>query len=66
MTIERLWGARLKEKPDEKFIEFISGRDIRGLPPCDEVLIPFDLWGNRAHTIMLWQQGIIHYKDAQL
>jgi len=66
MAVERLWGSRFQEKPDEEFIKFISGRDIRGLPPCDEVLIPFDLWGNRVHTIMLWQQGIIPAEDAQL
>lgn len=66
MKIERLWGSRLKEKPDDEFIKFISGRDIRGLPPCDEILIPFDIWGNRAHTVMLWRQEIIPKEDAQI
>jgi argininosuccinate lyase len=66
MKVERLWGSRLNEAPDKEFIKFISGRDIQGLPPCDELLIPFDIWGNRAHTIMLWKQGIIAQKDAHL
>jgi argininosuccinate lyase len=66
MKVERLWGSRLKEAPDKEFIKFISGRDIQGLPPCDELLIPFDIWGNRAHTIMLWKQGIISQNDAHL
>jgi len=65
MKVERLWGSRFKEKPDENFIKFISGRDIRPLPPCDEVLIPYDIWGSRAHAVMLWKQGIISREDAQ-
>jgi argininosuccinate lyase len=65
MKVERLWGSRFKENPDEEFIKFISGRDIRGLPPCDEMLIPYDIWGSRAHAVMLWKQGIISPEDAQ-
>jgi len=65
MSVERLWGSRLQEKSDEEFIRFISGRDVRGLPPCDESLIPYDLWGSRAHAVMLWRQGIISQQDAQ-
>lgn len=66
MAEERLWGSRLKESPDEAFIRFISGRDVQGLPPCDELLIPYDIWGSRAHAIMLWKQGIIPREDARL
>ncbi|MFH0811531.1 MAG: argininosuccinate lyase [Pseudomonadota bacterium] len=66
MKVERLWGSRFKEKPDEEFIKFISGRDIRGLPPCDELLISYDIWGSRAHALMLWKQGIIPREDAQI
>ena len=65
MCAERLWGSRLKESPDEKFIEFISGRDVKGLPPCDEVLVPYDVWGSRAHAVMLWKQGIVPEADAR-
>jgi len=65
MKVERLWGSRFKEKPDEAFIQFISGRDIRSLPPCDEVLIPYDIWGSRAHAVMLEKQGIISREDGQ-
>lgn len=66
MSVERLWGSRLQEKSDEDFIRFISGRDVRGLPPCDESLIPYDLWGSRAHAVMLWKQGIISREDTQI
>jgi len=65
MSVERLWGSRLQEESDEEFIRFISGRDVRGLPPCDEALIPYDIWGSRAHAVMLWRQGIISQEDAQ-
>ncbi|MBN2466712.1 MAG: argininosuccinate lyase [Deltaproteobacteria bacterium] len=65
MKIERLWGSRLKESPDEAFIEFISGRDVRERPPCDAVLVPYDIWGSRAHAVMLWKQGIVPTEDAQ-
>ncbi|HNR13239.1 MAG TPA: argininosuccinate lyase [Thermodesulfobacteriota bacterium] len=66
MATERLWGSRFKESPDEAFIRFISGRDVQGLPPCDELLIPYDLWGSRAHAVMLWKQGIVPSDDARL
>ncbi len=65
MCAERLWGSRLKESADEAFIRFISGRDVKGLPPCDDVLIPYDIWGSRAHAVMLWKQGIIPQEDAR-
>lgn len=66
MCAERLWGSRLKESPDEKFIEYISGRDVKALPACDEVLVPYDVWGSRVHAVMLWKQGIVPEADAKL
>ncbi len=46
-------------------MDFLSGRDVRGVPPCDEILLPYDIWGSKAHTIMLWKQGIISEKDGR-
>jgi argininosuccinate lyase len=46
-------------------VEFLSGRDVRGIPPCDERLIPYDLWGNRAHVLMLCRQGILSKQDGK-
>lgn len=65
MKIEKLWGGRFEEHPPEEIVEFLSGRDVRGTPPCDERLIPYDLWGNRAHLLMLCKQGIISKQDAK-
>ncbi len=65
MKIEKLWGGRFEELPSEEIVEFLSGRDVKGLPPCDERLIPYDLWGNRAHLLMLCRQGIVSRQDAK-
>jgi len=65
MKIDKLWGSRFEELPSEEMVEFLSGRDVRGVPPCDERLIPYDLWGNRAHVLMLCRQGILSKQDGR-
>lgn len=65
MKIEKLWGGRFKEMPSKEMIDFLSGRDVTTLPPCDERLIPYDLWGSRAHVLMLVKQKIISKKDGR-
>ncbi|MBM4351876.1 MAG: argininosuccinate lyase [Deltaproteobacteria bacterium] len=65
MKIEKLWGGRFEELPPAEIVEFLSGRDVRGIPPCDERLIPYDLWGNCAHLLMLCRQGIISKQDGK-
>ena len=63
--IGKLWGGRFDTLPSQEIIDFLSGRDVRGLPPCDERLIPYDLWGSRAHAVMLCQRGIISTQDGK-
>jgi argininosuccinate lyase len=46
-------------------VDFLSGRDVKGIPPCDERLIPYDLWGNRAHVLMLCQQALVSKQDGK-
>jgi argininosuccinate lyase len=46
-------------------IDLLSGRDVKGIPPCDERLIPYDLWGNRAHLLMLCHQDILSKQDGK-
>ena len=58
-------GGRFDSLPSQEIIDFLSGRDVRGLPPCDERLIPYDLWGNRAHAVMLCRQGILSRKEGK-
>ncbi len=64
MKIEKLWGGRFKELPPKEIIEFLSGRDVKGIPPCDERLISYDIWGNMAHALMLFKQGILSKKET--
>lgn len=65
MKVEKLWGGRFEELPPLKIIDFLSGRDVKGIPPCDERLIAYDLWGNRAHLLMLCRQGIVSKQDGK-
>jgi argininosuccinate lyase len=65
MKINKLWGGRFEELPSQEMVDFLSGRDVKGIPPCDERLIPYDLWGNRAHVLMLCRQGIVSKQDGK-
>jgi len=55
----QVWGSHLSRPPAEQNVQFCAGRDVRALPMADEVLLPYDLWTNRAHSIMLHRQGLI-------
>ncbi len=65
MQIDKLWGGRFEELPSKEMVDFLSGRDVKGIPPCDERLISYDLWGNRAHVLMLYQQGLLSKQDGK-
>jgi len=65
MKIDKLWGGRFEKLPSENMVSFLSGRDVKGLLPCDEALVPYDLWGSRAHVIMLCHQGILSKGDGK-
>jgi argininosuccinate lyase len=56
---KRLWGEMFTDQPSAEVLAFMAGRDVQGLPPCDEVLLPYDLQGNIAHATMLTETGII-------
>lgn len=60
----QLWGGRMKEPPDAANVAYCAGRDVAGRPMADEVLVPFDVWQNRAHVLMLARQGIIPSRAA--
>ncbi len=55
----QIWGGHLSAPPDPLMVAFTAGRDVTALPMADAVLLPFDLWTNRAHAIMLQRQGIL-------
>jgi len=55
----QVWGSHLKKPPNEQNVLFCAGRDMQPLPMADELLLPYDIWTNRAHCIMLHKQGLI-------
>ncbi len=65
MKIDKLWGSRLKKGSAKSLLEFTSGRDVKYTQPCDQRLIPYDVWGSRAHAIMLWKQGLMNKRDIR-
>jgi argininosuccinate lyase len=54
----QIWGSHLSAPPDALMVRFCAGRDVTPLPMADAELLPYDLWTNRAHAIMLARQGI--------
>lgn len=65
LEVKKLWGGRFTEMPSEEMVAFLSGRDVRGLPPCDERLTPYDLWGTRAHVVMLCRQAVLRPSEGR-
>jgi len=65
MKIKKLWGGRFEELPPKEIVDFLSGRDVREASPADERLMPYDLWGNRAHLLMLVRQGILSKQEGK-
>ena len=55
----QIWGNHLNNSPDEQNVLFCAGRDVQEIPMADQILLPFDIWTNRAHCIMLHKQEII-------
>jgi argininosuccinate lyase len=66
MKINKLWGSRFHREPPRRIIEFLSGRDVQGVPPSDYYLVEYDIWGSKAHAIMLHRQGIISQDDLRV
>jgi argininosuccinate lyase len=65
MKTGKLWGKRFKKKPAILAEVFTSGRDVRGTLPADERLVPYDIWGSRAHVVMLAEKKILPRKEAR-
>ena len=51
--------------PPGEIVDFLSGRDVKGTPPADECLIPYDLWGSQANVLMLCRQGILSRQEGK-
>jgi argininosuccinate lyase len=65
MKTGKLWGKRFKRKPAILAEVFTSGRDVRGTLPADERLVPYDIWGSRAHVLMLASKKILPKREAR-
>jgi argininosuccinate lyase len=63
-VVTKLWGGAFRKEPDAAVIQFTAGRDVVGVPPADLALLPYDLWVNKAHCVMLAKTGIIPKNDA--
>lgn len=61
----QIWASRLKEAPSSLNILYCSGRDVVSRPPADEILIPYDIWLNRSHVLMLAKHGLIDINSAK-
>ncbi|MBI5967243.1 MAG: argininosuccinate lyase, partial [Deltaproteobacteria bacterium] len=64
MKTGKLWGKRFEKKPAVLAETFTSGRDVRAVLPADERLISYDLWGSRAHVVMLCKQKILPRRES--
>ena len=62
----QFWENQLTKKPSNENIAFCAGRDLRGLPMADELLIPYDLWTNYAHCQMLYKQKILKQDEWKI
>ena len=54
----RLYGNRLVS-PTPEIVAFMAGWDVAGKGAADQGLVPFDLWVNRAHALMLVRCSIL-------
>ncbi|GIT09643.1 MAG: hypothetical protein CM1200mP30_32730 [Pseudomonadota bacterium] len=55
----QIWGNHLSNPPMNKTPFFCAGRDVQGIPMADQILLPFDIWTNRAHCIMLTSRKLL-------
>jgi len=53
-----VWATEGKGSAEERMVALSAGRDVTALPAADSVLIPYDLWVNRAQAIMLGDIGL--------
>ncbi|MBN1900819.1 argininosuccinate lyase [Candidatus Sumerlaeota bacterium] len=60
-----VWGSRIGGETSLMNVYYCAGRDPFPKPPADEVLIPYDLWLNKVHCLMLYKQKIVDIKTAR-
>ena len=55
----QVWGGHIQGSPAVENVLFCAGRDVQLLPMADLALLPYDLWTNRAHAIMWFEEGVL-------
>lgn len=60
----QVWGERMSEPPDVRVVAYCAGRDVSPRPMADALLVPYDVWQNRAHVLMLARRGIVEPEVA--
>jgi argininosuccinate lyase len=58
-TAKPVWSERMGEEASSLNILFCAGRDVIPRTSADELLIPYDIWTNKVHCLMLMRQKII-------
>lgn len=48
-----LWGSAFTQMPSGAVLSFTAGRDTSDIPMADTALLPYDVWVNTAHVVML-------------
>ena len=62
--MQQVWGGRMSSEPSMMNVYYCAGRDPFPKPAADELLIPYDIWLNKVHCLMLHKQKIIDRKTA--
>ena len=57
--MNKLWGNNFIVQPKQNIIDFTSGNDVKIAVPADYHLLPYDIWVNKVHCLMLGKQNII-------
>ena len=60
-----VWATEGKGTAEERMVALSAGRDVMGLPAADALLIPYDLWTNRAQAIMLGEIGVFDKSEVR-
>ncbi len=55
----KLWGGRFKKDLAESVLDFSETTQV------DSRLVPYDIWGSKAHCLMLAKTGVIDVESAR-
>ena len=65
MTNKPVWMHNPEAEASYLNIKYCAGRDVAAVPAADDVLVPYDIWTNRAHNYMLKETGVLSEKEME-